>query len=54
MESYFNIQKTSEFGRQIQSPLSEMQSFKESHPSLWKSTYDDMIEELENKKLPLY
>lgn len=48
MESYFNIQKTSEFGRQIQSLLSEMQSFKESHPSLWKSTYDDMIEELEN------
>ena len=47
MEKYFNSERVITFTRQIQSFISDIQTFKTQHPDLWQTYYDDMADELE-------
>lgn len=48
MERFFDSDRVITFSRQISSLLDEMNTFKSTHPQLWKPFYDDMMDELEN------
>lgn len=47
-QRFFDPEKVLAFNRQIQSLIDEMNTFKTTHPNLWKQLYDDTIDELEN------